>query len=197
MFKPFIKDFREKMERFIPSSERPKLNENEIIDYVQAFSAYLCKKDGAYCYNYSFLVQQNREFLEFLEKADVKRTALIEFIDRLNQIEKLKALSGTGGSANSMEVSMNDLWKIDAESGECSLIDDFSVSGAVCGSSSDMITLRYKGRASTLSPDIDQKYLEQIVEILLDTAAEREDNNDNNDNNEKSEDNHPGSTSFQ
>lgn len=64
---------KEMLERFIMSYEHAALDENEINNYIQAFSAYLSNKDSAYYYNYSFLVQQNYNFVDFLNKAVSKK----------------------------------------------------------------------------------------------------------------------------
>jgi len=179
MFGPSLKDTQRKaLEHFITLSGNQRLNEGEINDYMKTFSAYLCKKDDAYYYNYSFLVQQNREFQEFLDKAAAKREVLTDFASKLKQVTQFKELMEHGDSANSVEVYMNELWKIDAASEKCSLMEDFSVSGAVCGQSDDIITLRYKDRTFSFSPKVDVKYLEQIVAGLLNTAAGREDSNE-------------------
>lgn len=172
---PTKDDQKETLERFIALSENSRLNESEITDYLQAFSTYLCKKDAAYYYNYSFLVQQNSEFQEFLNQAATKRTALVNFVVKMNQLTQFKTLLGYGGSSNSVEVTMNNLWRIDAASGKCSLIEDFSVSGAACGQSGDIITLRYSDCTYSFPPTVDDQYLNQIVEILLNTAAEKGD----------------------
>lgn len=179
MFEPSVKyNHRETLEHFIPLSGSSLLNEGEITAYMQAFSDYLCKKDDAYYYNYSFLVQQNIEFQEFLYKAAAKREILANFAVRLKRIAQFEELLKCGDSADSVKVSMNDLWKIDAESEKCSLVEDFSVSGAVCGQSDDITTLQYKDRTYSFSPNVDDKYLEQIVAVLLNTTAGQEDSDE-------------------
>lgn len=179
MFDPSINDGQKEMlERFIALSGNSTLSEDEITDYIQAFSTYLCKKDDAYYYNYSFLVQQNYEFKDFLNKAAVKEKVLVDFFNKLNQLSQFRLLLGCMGNRNSIEISLNNFWKIDAVSEECSLIKDFSISGAICGQSADIIMVRYGEHTFSFSPAIDDKYLEQIVDVLLNAATGRGDHDE-------------------
>lgn len=176
MFDPSIKDCQKEMlERFIALFRNSTLSEDEITNYIQVFSAYLCKKDDAYYYNYSFLVQQNNEFKDFLNKAAVKEKTLVAFFNKLKQLSQFKSLLGCKGSANSIEISINNFWKIDVLSEKCSLIKDFSISGTICGESGDIIMVRYREHTFSFSPAIDYKYLEQIADILLNAAVEQGD----------------------
>ena len=88
---------KEMLERFIMSYEHAALDENEINNYIQAFSAYLSNKDSAYYYNYSFLVQQNYNFVDFLNKAVSKKKVLVDFFTRLKRLPQLKIMLGPVG----------------------------------------------------------------------------------------------------
>lgn len=170
---------KEVLQRLITLFKNAALDEDEITDYIQAFSAYLSKKDSAYYYNYSFLVQQNCGFKDFLKKAVVKEKVLKDFFKKLKRLPQLKSMLGRIGSVDHpIEVSMNDFWKIDTQSEACSLVEDFSIGGAVCGESGDIITLRCGDRTFSFSPAVDDKYLEQIAEMLRNDAAGRGDHDE-------------------
>lgn len=163
------KDFQKKvLEQFIMSYKHSTFNEDEINNYIQAFSAYLSKKDSAYYYNYSFLVQQNCDFVEFLNRVVAKEKVLVDFFTRLKRLPQLRPMLGPGGG---MELSLNNFWTIDTQSGICSLVEDFSIDGAVCGDSGDTIMVRYGDSTFSFSPAVDDKYLEQIAEALHNAAC--------------------------
>lgn len=179
MLNPSLKDSqREVLQRLITLFKNAALDEDEVTDYIQAFSAYLSKKDNAYYYNYSFLVQQNCGFKDFLKKTVAKETVLKDFFKRLKRLPQLKPMLGRVGSVDPIEVSMNNFWKIDTQSEACSLVEDFSIGGAVCGESGDIIMLRCGDSTFSFSPAVDDKYLEQIAEMLRNAAAGRGDHDE-------------------
>lgn len=159
---------KEMLERFIMSYKHVALDENEISNYIQAFSAYLSNKDSAYYYNYSFLVQQNYNFVDFLNKAVSKEKVLVDFFTRLKRLPQLKTMLGPVGG---MELSLNNFWTIDTQSGICSLVEDFSIDGAICGSSGDIIMMRYGDSTFGFPPTVNEKYLRQIAEALHNAAC--------------------------
>ena len=75
-----------------------------VLSPYRIFSAYLSNKDSAYYYNYSFLVQQNYNFVDFLNKAVSKEKVLVDFFTRLKRLPQLKTMLGPVGG---MELSLN------------------------------------------------------------------------------------------
>ena len=159
---------KEMLEPFIMAYKHAALDENEMNKYIQAFSAYLSNKDSAYYYNYRFLVQQNYDFVDFLKKAVAKEKVLLDFFTRLKLLPQLKPLLGPGGG---MKLSLNNFWAIDTQSGICSLVEDFSIDGAVCGSSGDIITMRYGDSTFCFAPTVGDEYLKQIAAALNKAAC--------------------------
>ena len=98
---------KEMLERFIMSYKHAALDANEINNYIQAFFVYVSNKDSAYYYNYSFLVQQNYNFVDFLNKAVSKEKVLVDFFTRLKRLPQLKTMLGPVGG---MELSLDNFW---------------------------------------------------------------------------------------
>lgn len=168
---------REVLERFIALYKSAAFHEDELTDYIQAFSAYLNLTDPAYYYNYSFLVQQTVEFRDFLTKAVAKERVLTDFFARLKRQPRFQSLLGGVGTAGSIEVSLNNFWRIDPQSEACSLVEDFSIGGAVCAASGDRVMVRRGDSVFRFSPAVDERYLEQVAALLSGADSERGDCN--------------------
>lgn len=147
--------------------DQSKLNYKEMVDYIEAFSAYLCKKDNSYHYNYNFLTWKNLEFQEFLNNAAAKRDTLTEFFSRLECFPQFTMMTKQENETGPVVISLNNLWKITTAGGECVLVEDFDIEGAACKPSSDIITLWYGGHSSSFNPTVDEESLTQILENLM------------------------------
>ncbi len=166
---------KETLQRFLSPANNLAQNYTGISDYISALSTYLCKKDDAYHYNYSFLVRQNSEFREFLDKAAIKRNTLIDFTARLTHLAQFPVLTKQENSVDLIVASLNDFWEVNVPAGDCFLSENFSISGATCMESSDIVTLRHSGHTVSFSPRINDDYLRQIVCRFLCSGQVHED----------------------
>lgn len=64
--------------------------EEDIENYISAFSFYLSLGDDAYHYHPDFLIWKHSNFKGFLQRARNKQSQLKEFVKRLKQCEKIK-----------------------------------------------------------------------------------------------------------
>ncbi len=140
-------------------------NEEDIENYILAFSFYLSAGDDAYRYHTAYLAQKHSSFRAFLRKAKEKQTRLDEFIVRLKQCEKIgQWREGNPTQVDEMRVSIDDFCE-GSLSGDISLCKEASIEGAQWGE--NIVTVHFRKRTASFFYPVSDKDMERAVEIFL------------------------------
>ncbi len=139
--------------------------EEDIENYISAFSFYLSLGDDAYHYHPDFLIWKHSNFKGFLQRARNKQSQLKEFVKRLKQCEKIKQWRLSNPQrAKKVRISIDNLFQSEL-SGEISFCDEVSIEGAEWGK--NIITVHFHERTvSFFCPAPDQD-MERTVDIFL------------------------------
>lgn len=146
-------------------SEKRFYSEEDIENYISAFSFYLSVGDDAYHYHPDFLIRKHSNFKGFLQRSRNKQSQLKEFAERLRQCEKVKQWRlSNPKQAKKVYISIDDLFQSNL-SGEISFCDEVSIAGAEWGK--NIITVHfYEQTVSFFCPASDQS-MERTVDIFL------------------------------